>query len=225
MKRFGLVVLGLVLVGVGAPPVGSQQGGGSKVSTSYDKPEGAELLAGPSRYEWQRPDRVIGLLAVREGEKIADIGAGMGYFTNSLSQLVGATGRIYAVETDARLVRYLERENEGHFFDNTVVVQATDGDLGLPTDGTLDLVLAVNTWHRFGKRGPALDSVRRALKPGGRFVIVDWHDGEIPIAPPVEERLSLSTLIAEMKGDGWTVTTNSRLLKYQYLVIFTPPAP
>ncbi len=222
MKRLGVFVLGMATLLAAGAPVGSQQSERARVATTYEKPSGSELLAGPARYNWQRPDRVMGLLAIREGESVADVGAGMGYFSNSLSKFVGETGKVYAVETDPRLVEYLEREKSGHLFDNTVVVRATETDLGLPT-GTLDLVLTVNTWHRFGDRSTAREAVRRALKPGGRFVVVDWHLGDIPIAPPVEQRLDPATLIAEMERDGWTVTTNSRLLKYQYLLIFTRP--
>lgn len=225
MKQFGGHLLALALVGVGALPVGSQQSGTPKVSTSYERPEGAELLTGASRNEWQRPDRVLGLLEVREGEAIADVGAGMGYFTNRLSQIVGAEGKVYAVEVDPLLVRHLERANERHVFDNTVVIQATETDLGLPADGTLDLVMTVNTWHRLDERGRLLESVRQALKPSGRFVVIDWHEGQIPVAPPAEERLNRVELIAQMERGGWALTTDSRLLKYQYLLIFRPPAP
>ena len=121
-------------------------------------------------------------------------------------------------------MEYLETKAAETTFDNTVVVQGSETDPNLPEDA-LDLVLTVNTWHRLGDRRPMREAVRRALKPGGRFVVVDWHLGEITIAPPVERRLPRAELIDEMVADGWTVTTNSRLLKYQYLLIFTPPAP
>ncbi|MCH7780092.1 MAG: hypothetical protein IH848_04540, partial [Acidobacteria bacterium] len=112
----------------------------------------------------------------------------------------------------------------GQDFDHTIVVRGSETDPNLPKDA-LGLILTVNTWHRLGDRRPMREAVSRALKPGGRFVVVDWHLGEIAIAPPVERRLPREELIAEMVADGWTVTTNSRLLKYQYLLIFTPPAP
>jgi len=227
MKWFGIFFGGAAVFAVvaGAPAMAQGTGAGS-VSTKYDSSaeNAEELLTGPDRYAWQRPDRLMRLLSIREGEKVADLGAGRSYFTDTLSLLVGYSGKVYAVETDPELVAYLETRAAGHEFDNTIVVQGSETDPSLPQDA-LDLVLTVNTWHRFGDRRPMREAVGRALKPGGRFVVVDWHLGEIAIAPPVERRLPRAELIEEMVADGWTVTTNSRLLKYQYLLIFTPPAP
>ena len=227
MKRFGIFFGGLVVfaAAVGALVVAQETGGGS-VATTYDSSAENEagLLAGPDRFGWQRPDQLLRLLSIRKGEQVADLGAGMGYFVGTLSALVGYSGKVYAVETDPRLLEYLETKAAGNDFDNTIVVRGSQTDPNLPDDA-LDLVLTVNTWHRFGDRRPMREAVRRALKPGGRFVVVDWHLGEIAIAPPAERRLPRAELIDEMVADGWTVTTTSRLLKYQYLVIFTPSAP
>jgi arsenite methyltransferase len=226
MKRFGMFFFAgaAVLALAGGPSIAQKSGSGS-VSTSYDSSKDpATLLTGTERYAWQRPDQVIRFLAIREGEQVADIGAGMGYFSDVFSGMVGESGKVYAIETDPELVDYLEKRNASHPFPNTVVVRADETDLGLPTD-TLDLAMTVNTWHRFADRGPLREALRKALKTGGRFVVLDWHLGEIPIAPPVEQRLPPAELIEEMVADGWTLTTNSRLLKYQYLLVFTPPAP
>jgi len=218
--------VGIAVFSAAGLPATAQKAGGGSVSTSYDvgAENKTELLSGPGRYEWQRPDRLIGLLAIQEGEQVADIGAGLGYFSDTLSRVVGEFGKVYAVETEQVLVDYLEERNGTHGWGNTVVMLGSETDLGLPA-GALDLVLTVNTWHRFGDRRLPREAVQRALKPGGRFVVVDWHAGEIPIAPPLDKRLPRADLIDEMVADGWTVTTNSRLLKYQYLLIFTPPAP
>jgi len=227
MKRFGIFFGGFVVfaAAVGALVVAQETGGGS-VATTYDSSAENEagLLAGPDRFGWQRPDQLLRLLSIRKGEQVADLGAGMGYFVGTLSALVGYSGKVYAVETDPRLLEYLETKAAENDFDNTIVVRGSQTDPKLPDDA-LDLVLTVNTWHRFSDRRPMREAVRRALKPGGRFVVVDWHLGEIAIAPPVEHRLPRAELIDEMVADGWTVTTNSRLLKYQYLVIFTSSAP
>lgn len=227
MKRFGIFFGGIVVLAAATGAAAAVQGSGAgSVLTTYDSSaeNAVELLAGPERFAWQRPDRLLRLLSIREGEKVADLGAGIGYFTSTLSSIVGRSGTVYAVETDPELLKHLEIKAAGQDFDNTIVVRGSETDPNLPEDA-LDLILTVNTWHRLGDRRPMREAVSRALKPGGRFVVVDWHLGEIAIAPPVERRLPRAELIAEMVADGWTVTTNSRLLKYQYLLIFIPPAP
>ena len=227
MKRLGILsTAGVFLLTLVVTPLSAQESKPTGVSTKYDTSalDSSGLLFGTERFEWQRPDRIMGLLAIRQGEKVADIGAGLGYFSDNLSQIVGESGQVYAVETNPEMVDFLKMRNARHTYDNTVVVQGSETDPGLPS-GSLDLVLTVNTWHKLSDRGPLREAVRTALKPGGRFVVVDWHLGEIPIAPPVETRLSPTVLIDEMVANGWTVTTNSRMLKYQYLLIFTAPTP
>lgn len=227
MKRLGIFFLlaGMAVLTVHRPLL-AQKAGGGNVSTSYELgPENKpELLTGSERYSWQRPDRVIGMLAVREGERVADIGAGTGYFSKILSNLVGLTGKVYAVEFDSVLLDQLEKASAEYRNANTTVIHATETDPGLPV-GELDLALSVNTWHRFGDRTPIRAAVKKALKPGGRFVVVDWHMGEIPMLPAEARRLSREDLIKEMVADGWTLTTDSRLLAYQYLLIFSAPVP
>jgi len=222
-KRFALPVLiaGLAAAAAVSPAMSQKTG---SVTTSYDSSDEnrPSLLAGPTRHEWQRPDRIIRLLAIREGEQVADLGAGRGYFSDVFTGMVGTSGKVYAVEMDPELAEYLET----HYatYGNAVAIRGTETDPGLPSHA-LDLVLTVNTWHRIGNRIPMREAVQRALKPGGRFVVVDWHQGEIAIAPTVDRRLPREELIEEMIADGWTVTTDSRMLKYQYFLIFTPPAP
>jgi SAM-dependent methyltransferase len=166
---------------------------------------------------------VLGLLSIREGEHVADLGAGVGFFAGPISAQLGERGILYLVETDPRLLEVLEQSSGGWIFDNTVVVRGGESDPGLP-EGELDLVLAVNTWHRLADRRAMREAIQRALKPGGRLAIIDWHLGDVPIAPPVERRLPHDELVAEMKAAGWTVTTDASILEYQYFVIFTPPA-
>ena len=226
MKRLGIFfLLGMAAFLAAHPTLLAQESGAGSVSTSYElQPENkAELLAGSDRYLWQRPDRVLGLLAIREGERVADIGAGLGFFTDGLSSLVGVSGKVYAVEFDPVLVDHLEVSSRANRNANMAVIHATESEPGLPVD-ELDLILTVNTWHRFGDRAPIRAAVREALKPGGRFVVVDWHMGEIPVLPEEAQRLPRETLIKEMIAEGWTLMTDSRSLEYQYLLIFTAPA-
>jgi len=173
--------------------------------------------------KWQQPSRVLGLLSVRQGERVADLEAGAPLFLRSLASTVKEQGKLYIVESDPERLEALEKEAARSPYGNTVVVRGSEADPGLPA-GELDLVLAVNTWHRVENRRAMRKAVQRALKPGGRLAIIDWHDGDIPVAPPIEQRLPHDKLVNEMKSAGWTVTTDSRMLEYQYLVILTPPA-
>lgn len=216
MSRFGVVLIMLALslpVQVSAQP---------KAPDSFNE-DSDELLIGPARQDWQAPRSVLRLLSIRSGETIGELGAGKGFFTYQFSTRVGPMGKVYAVENNPDLIAHLQEYATTFDTANTVVVHGGDADPRLP-EGQLDLVFAANTWHRVKDRNAMRERVWRALKPGGRFVVIDWRLEESPLAPPVGRRLGRSALIAEMEAHGWTLTTDSRVLQYQYFLIFTRPA-
>jgi predicted methyltransferase len=70
-----------------------------------------------------------------------------------------------------------------------------------------------------------LHKLRKALKPGGRIVIVDFYKREgIPVGPPMGMRLSEETVEEELRGAGLEVTKKLKFLPYQYIVIAQPSA-
>ena len=222
MSRFFFACVLLLGTLSGAVPAQNQRSGDATSERTRFDENSVELLAGIKRSGWQKPRLVMRLLANMRGETVGEVGAGMGYFTHLLSGAVGAEGKIYVVEFDPDLLAGLQEFVADFRSDNGVVLRGTEADPGLPA-GELDMVFSVNTWHHLADRAAMREAVQRALKPGGRFVVIDWRDGEIPIAPPQDHRLERSELIREMKADGWTVTTDGRFLEYQYFLIFAPP--
>jgi len=133
----------------------------------------AELLAQRnSRDDWQRVPDVIAALAVSEGSRVADVGAGDGYFTEHLSLEVGPTGRVFAVDVSDRALRNLRRLVENDGLVNVEVVRGEYDDPKLPTE-VLDAVLVVNAYHEMTEHEAMLAGMLRALKPGGRLVMLD----------------------------------------------------
>jgi predicted methyltransferase len=179
------------------------------------------LLTGAERHAWQQPREVVRMLSIRSGERVAEIGAARGFFTEQLAARVGEGGRAYAIETDPEMISILEEMLARYGDSRGEVVKATEDDLALP--GDLDMVFTANTWHHIKDRNAKREAVQASLKPGGRFVIIDWRTEECSFAPPVDHRLARKDLIAEMEADGWKLTTDARLLQYQYFLVFTPP--
>jgi predicted methyltransferase len=185
----------------------------------------AEYWAGvwddPARREWQKPIEVLELLGLRPDEQVADLGAGTGYFTSLLSLELGDEGRVYAVDIEQSLLDHIaQREDVRH--DRVIPVLAKADDPGLPP-GTIDLVFTVDTWHHIDKRPRYLRRLERALTPEGRLVLIDYREGELPVGPPPEERLDRATVVREFEEAGWTLVAESRLLPYQYFLVFYPP--
>lgn len=122
------------------------------------------------RGAWQRPEDVVRALALPSGARVADIGAGEGYFVSFLSDAVGNDGQVYAVEVEAELVRALESRFEGE--SNVEVVLGRFEDPLLP-DGEIDLILIVNTYHHIEEREVYFAKLRSDLAPGGRVAVIE----------------------------------------------------
>lgn len=177
------------------------------------------MLEDPKRDTWQKPQEVINALNIREGQVVADIGAGSGYFTMRLANAVGEKGVVFAVDVEQGMVDFLRRRladmNIQHV--RTMLVPAHDP---LLINGSLDLAFVCDTYHHIEDRDIYLRKLRKALKPSGRLVIVDfYHDRDIPVGPPPSMRLSKTVVQQELAAAGFSVRQEATFLPYQYLLI------
>lgn len=128
------------------------------------------------REEQQRVPDVLKAMGVQPGAMVADIGAGQGFYTVRLARAVGESGRVYAVDVDASTLRSLRSRLKEEGLVNVDVIEGEAADPRLP-EGVLDAALIVNAYHEMKEGQAILEHIRKALKPGGRLVIVE------PISP------------------------------------------
>ncbi len=125
-----------------------------------------------SREVWQRPDDIVAALALAAGSRVADVGAGDGFFTVRLARAVGPEGRVLAVEIDQKMLELLKQLVEREKLSNVDVIRGEPNDPRLPAD-SLDAVLIVNAYHEMPQHAEILEHIRKALRPKGRLVIVE----------------------------------------------------
>ena len=133
------------------------------------------------RDSWQKVDEIFAALQVDEGDWIADVGAGSGFFSFRLSEWVGSSGKVIAQDIDAGVLTEVREAAQREGFANIETVVGAPDDPKLD-GGSLDGVLIVNAYHEMREYEAMLAGIRRALKPGGRLVIVDM--------PPADESQS-----------------------------------
>jgi cyclopropane fatty-acyl-phospholipid synthase-like methyltransferase len=175
----------------------------------------------PARQAWQKPDEVLRTLGVRKGQTVCDIGAGPGYFALRLASLVGASGRVYAVDVEPRILEILrDRVAAAGTRQVTPVLGLTDDPL-LP-DGACDLALVVDTYHHFPDGAAYLRRLRRALAPRGRVVNIDFHKRPTPVGPEMEHRISREDFLRDARGAGLRVVAEPTFLENQYFLVLEP---
>jgi SAM-dependent methyltransferase len=174
----------------------------------------------PHRAEWQKPDELVRALSISPGMKVADVGAGTGYFSALLSKAVGESGAVFAVEVEPNLVEHLRARAEKESTRNVVPVLASTDNPRLPA-GTLDLVLFVDAYHHVDDRARYLETVKHSLTSSGRIAIVEWKPGPLPVGPREEEhKIPRDQLIRELEGAGFVLESSPDFLPYQWLLVF-----
>ena len=153
------------------------------------------------RDQWQRPSDVLRALDLREGNTVADLGSGSGYFTLKLAPVVGKQGQVLAVDLRKLSLFFLwtrallQRQHAVH------VILGDEDDPRLPTE-SLNAVLICNTYHEFSYPDRMLDHVFQALRPGGRIVVVD-RSTEVGQT----HQVALATVVDELRKKGFEVVS------------------
>ncbi len=178
------------------------------------------VLEDPKRDDYQKPHEVITALKLRDGEVVADIGAGSGYFTFRLARHVGA-GRVYAADISPDLILHLNRRIRDLNATNVVSVLCAPDD-PLLADRSVDRFFICDTWHHIGDHPKYLGLLKKMLRPGGEIIMIDFKKEKTPVGPPMEMRISREDLINEMELNGFRVSAEHKFLDYQYFLVFKP---
>jgi len=183
-------------------------------------PEDLGFLESPDREEWQQPDIVMDALNIAEGSRVADVGAGGGWFTIRLARRVGPGGRVYAEDVQRQMIESIQRRiaDDDRLSRNVVTVLGTADDPRLPPG--LNAVLIVDAYPQFQNPVTVLGHVAKALAPNGRLGIVDFKtDGAGGPGPPLDQRVDSSTVKLEAARAGLALL-EEKALRYQYLLVF-----
>lgn len=146
---------------------------------------------------WPTPGEALRRLGVRPRDVLAEIGAGNGYFALPTARIT-SPAPVCALDLDESLLEELDRLADRQGIENVVAVHgdARDLDSHLPRD--VGTVLLANTFHGISDSEPLVRTVAELLSPGGRFIVINWHDRpreettvlDAPRGPPPEFRIS-----------------------------------
>ncbi len=177
-------------------------------------------LDNPERDAYQKPDEVIEALQLQPGERIADIGAGSGYFSVRLAEAVGDTGQVWAVDINPDMVLHMNRRLRDAGITNVRTVLAAPDDPLLP-DASVDRFFICNVWHHVEDQAGYLALMRRMLRPGGQVVMVDFQKRDLPVGPRVGMKIAKADLLAQMESNDFQLAEEHDFLPYQYFLVFT----
>jgi ubiquinone/menaquinone biosynthesis C-methylase UbiE len=199
------------------------------VNADYRNPESragiAASLGAESRAERLLPEKIVASLNLQPGMKIADIGTGVGFMLPYLAKPIEPNGKIIAQDIFPDFLERARKRAVEHGVKNVEFVAGKETDPKLPP-ASVDLALSVDSYHHFNHPGPMLEGIKRGLRPGGRFVVVDYYKNEeaMPGGRALTHiRANKPEVIQEIQAHGFRlVKDHEHIPNKQYLLIFEP---
>jgi predicted methyltransferase len=181
---------------------------------------GMAWLERPEREAEERPQQVIEALDIRKGQTVADLGAGSGYFSFRMAPKVGGEGKVLAVDIQEEMLNVVRQRAQREGIKNVVAVRSSSADSKL-APASIDLLLMVDVYHELEYPYEVMQSVVKALKPGGRVALVEYRkeDARVPIKEV--HKMSEQQIIKEMAAVGLKHVKTIDTLPIQHLAIFS----
>jgi ubiquinone/menaquinone biosynthesis C-methylase UbiE len=185
--------------------------------------QGADWLFRTEREQEEQPEAMLDALKIEPKSTVADVGAGAGYTSLRLAKRVGPEGTVLATDVQPEMLEMLAANMKTAGVKNVRPLRATQTDTKLP-DGKVDLALMVDVYHEASNPEALLQGLRKALKPGGRLVLVEFRgeDETVPIKP--EHKMTLQQVRLELEPQGFKFVDSLEFLPWQHIIIFEKPA-
>jgi ubiquinone/menaquinone biosynthesis C-methylase UbiE len=212
LRAIGRAAVLIPLLGVVSAGVTAQQ---------RDPEAYAKTLEGAERVARMQVVRVVEALAIKPGDRVADIGSGSGLFTRPIANASGPKGLAFAVDIDAGLLKIVERTAKDAKIENIRTVLAATDDPKLPEP--VDLVFICDALHHIDNQGPYMKTVNKYVKPGGRIAVIDfserWPAGHESM------RFTAAQLDGWMKDAGFARESSHDWLDNSFFIVYRKAGP
>jgi len=191
---------------------------GRTISTTMSY-HGAEWLTRQTRSKEENTALMLKQLGVENGDVVCDLGCGNGYHTLRIAKQIAPDGWIYGSDIQPEMLEMLNDRALEAGVSNLSPVLGTLIDPRLPA-GSCDLILMVDVYHEFSHPEQMLAAIRKALKPDGQVVLVEFRaeDPEVPIKPL--HKMSKAQITKELTANGFKLARSFDKLPWQHMMFF-----
>ena len=181
---------------------------------------GADWLERPERESEENVEGALDAIGLKPGMTVAEVGAGTGYVALRMAKRVSPGGRVYANDLQPEMLGLLRENAAKAGITNVQTVQGSETDPKLP-DGQIDLIILVDVYHEFSQPQKMLQGIRRALKPDGRLVQLEYRkeDPNVPIL--LDHKMSVAEAKTEVEAEGFNLGPVIETLPRQHVLIYT----
>jgi SAM-dependent methyltransferase len=177
-----------------------------------------QFLDRPDRAAWQKPDEVVKAVGLSGGETLYDLGAGSGYFSFRFARAV-PEGSVVAADLEPEMIRHIHHKAMVEGLANLSPVFIKAADPQVPRDA--DVLFVCDVLHHVQDRAGWLKKAAGEMKPGARFVLIEFKEGKLPEGPPESVKIPRSKLVELMERAGLRFESEKpELLPYQLFLVF-----
>lgn len=181
---------------------------------------GAPWLEREGREEEERPDEVIAVMDLKNGDVVCDLGVGSGFFARRMAKKVAPDGKIYGVDIQPEMLEILKDLCEKEGIENVVPVLGEAARTTLEPK-SCDWILLVDVYHEFQEPEPMLADMFSILKDDGRVALLEYRlDGETAAHIKLDHRMSVAQVLAEWNPAGFELVDLKEFLPAQHFFIF-----
>jgi predicted methyltransferase len=217
-----ILALTLVLL---ATPLAAEEGAKPEINRPYvantDVAAWNRAFESERREVYVKRDEIVAATGAKPGMTVADIGAGTGLFTMLFANAVKPGGSVVAVDISPAFIEYIQETAKKRRMRNVTAVLGNGSDVGLP-EASMDLAYLSDVYHHFEHPEETLASIRKALKPGGRMVVIDYEriPGKTPKARIEHVRVDKQQAIREIEAAGFKLLEQKKLMRENYFLVF-----
>jgi arsenite methyltransferase len=184
----------------------------------------ATILESPDRQSWQMPEKVLAELKLKNGDIVADIGAGTGYFARRFAEKVSPKGQSIGFDSNPVMVDYMQRDSADRGMKETYRAELIQSRNPVLQKDYYDLIFFCNTYQHIENRIAYFKTLAQSLKRKGRIVIIDFtklekadeESGEVPA-----NLVDKDTVKREFKKAGFQLKRDLKFLPSQFFLEFT----
>lgn len=181
---------------------------------------GADWLERPEREQEEKPDEVIKAMGLKNGDIVADIGCGTGYFSRRMAKAVAPDGKVYANDIQPEFIEMLKANCAKEGVTNVIPVLGAEDDPKLPK-GAIDWILLTDVYHEFQKPQAMLARMLECLKPDGKVALIEYRlEDDSAAHIKVEHRMSVKQVLSEWNKAGFELVDLLGFLPSQHFFIF-----
>jgi ubiquinone/menaquinone biosynthesis C-methylase UbiE len=226
----GLVLPACLLLS--CPVAGQEKSVRPGINKPFENPDVKQFIAtfeGESRDIFAKRKEIVAACKIKPGMSVGDIGAGTGLFTRLFAAEVGPKGRVYAVDIARNFIEHIKKTCEEAGIKNATPILCTQTSTELPAS-SIDLAFICDTYHHFEFPAKTLASIHKALRPGGRLVLIDFRRGKAAGADVASlarmvwimnhVRAGQDVFTQELVTAGFRQVEEKQLMKENYFLVF-----